>query len=590
MDERTFKRTLRRTVTIPVAVLILLAVVLVVEILLLSSALRGVDHEDQVIADARGLMLYLVDMESAIRGFYLTGDRTFLEPYVAEKLAVSRELTLLEYLTNDDPEQHQRLEVVKTLDSRWIDYAEHLLGGAPGTPSPAKYATGKQLMDEIRAKQSELLAREEVLRGVRYRRATLLNKVVLATAIGLSLLGAVLLVTLTRRELAKLSDTYEKHLYAEKESSKRFQITLNSLGDAVIATDEAGRVRYINPVAQHLTGWDDYMEARGRALGEVARLIDERTHNELTDPVEIVRRAEKAQGLPNQFVLSSRTGLQYPIEMSGAPIRDDHGQLVGVVLVFRDATHRRQTEQMLRANDRLTHAGRLAATIAHEIRNPLETVSNLIFLLSHQCHHDPETKQYLELAGDELARITQITRQLLSFHREAPHPVQVDLTTVLGSVLALYSPQIGLAGIAVTSRFETCRPVRGFPGELRQVFSNLVANAVDSMPAGGRLIVHVYESSLASSAERKGVRVTVLDTGKGIPPAVRQKLFAPFYTTKGEGGTGLGLWITRGIIDKHEGTIHFISTERPGRSGTAFSVFLPFEHLLGKLDVELSHI
>jgi signal transduction histidine kinase len=271
--------------------------------------------------------------------------------------------------------------------------------------------------------------------------------------------------------------------------------------------------------------------------------------------------------------------------MNGAPIMNDHRQLVGVVLVFRDVTQRRQTEQTLRASDRLTQVGRLAATIAHEIRNPLDTVSNLIFLLRHESYPKPETRQYLDLASEELGRITQITGQLLTFHREAQSPVQVNLTKVMESVLALLAPQIRMSRIAVTSRFDTLRPVRGFPGELRQVFSNLVVNAIHSMPEGGELLLHVYESSMASDLQRKGVRVTVLDNGAGIPPGVRRNLFAPFYTTKGEGGTGLGLWVTRGIIDKHEGTIHFISSVRPGRTGTAFSVFLPFEQLLGKLDV-----
>jgi len=156
---------------------------------------------------------------------------------------------------------------------------------------------------------------------------------------------------------------------------------------------------------------------------------------------------------------------------------------------------------------------------------------------------------------------------------------------VVESVLTLYSPQIQVAGIKVTRRFETHRAVRGFPGELRQVFANLVANAIHSMPNGGQLLVHVYESTLSSDIERRGVRVTVLDNGSGIPPHVRKYLFAPFYTTKGEGGTGLGLWVTRGILEKHEGTIHFISTLRPGRSGTVFSVFLPFQQVSGKLDL-----
>jgi PAS domain S-box-containing protein len=595
MDERSFHRLLRRTVAIPVALLVLLAVVLVAEILYLSSALRWLDHAEAVIADSRQLMRYMTDMETGIRGYYLTGDRTFLEPFVAAKPGVLQELTVLKFLTADEPDEQHRLAEVRQLDLRWMEYAEHLLQQPIGHLSSQDYAVGKDLMDQIRAKQLDLLRGEEVLRDSHLRHATLLNRAVIATAVGLSLLIAVLLFTLTRRELKKLSDTYEHHLNAEeeksrqlKESRERFQTTLNSLGDAVIATDAAGRVSYINPVAQQLTGWKDYMEARGRPLGEVARLIDAQTGTELTDPVELVRSAGRVVGLSNHVVLHSRTGLEYPVEINGAPIMNDHSQLVGVVVVFRDVTQRRQTEQTLRASDRLTQAGRLAATIAHEIRNPLDTVSNLIFLLRHQFHENPETTHYLDLASDELARITQITGQLLTFHREAQSPVDVDLTKVLESVLMLYAPQITIAGITVASRFETHRPVRGFPGELRQVFANLVANAVHSMPGGGTLLLHVFESSLASDPSRKGVRVTVLDNGMGIPPGVRKNLFAPFYTTKGEGGTGLGLWVTRGIIEKHEGTIRFISTVRPGRSGTAFSVFLPFQQLLGKLDLPKS--
>ena len=591
MDERTFQRLLRRTVAVPVALLVLLAFVLVVEILSLNSALRWVDHAEEVIADSRELMRYMIDMETGIRGYFLTGDRSFLEPFIAAKPGVVQELGLLQRLTADEPDEQRRLAEVRQLDLRWMDYADHLLQQPAGHLSAQDYSAGKDLMNRIRAKQLELLQGEEVLREGRVRHATLLNRVLIATAVGLSMLIAVVLLTLTRRELRKLSDTYEQHLIAGEEKSRqlaesreRFQITLNSLGDAVIATDAAGRVRYVNPAAQQLTGWVNYMQARGRPLSEVARLIDEGTRQELRD-VELVRRAERVVGLSNHIVLISRSGQEYPIEMNGAPIKNDRGQLMGVVLVFRDVTQRRQTEQTLRASDRLTHAGRLAATIAHEIRNPLDTVSNLIFLLRHQSHQDPETRHYLDLAGEELTRITQITGQLLTFHREAQSPVNVDLATVLESVLTLYAPQISMSRITVGSRFETRRPVRGFPGELRQVFANLVANAIQSMSGGGKLVLHVYESSLASDPGRKGVRVTVLDDGAGIPPGVRKNLYAPFYTTKGEAGTGLGLWVTRGIIEKHEGTIHFISSVRLGRSGTAFSVFLPFEQRLGKLDL-----
>ena len=596
MDERSFQKLLRRTVAIPVALLGLLAIVLVIEILTLTGSLHLVDHTDQVITNARQAMRYMVDMESSARGFELTGDRKFLEPFHNAESQLPASIDALTKLTSDNAIQQARIRDIRGLDQNWIQWAEsEIAKHANKRPTEDELLQGDALMEQIRSRQREIVAGEERLLQARTHRATYLSRVVLITAVGLSIVVAGLLFTLTRRELRQLSDTYEKHLRTEEEKSRqlaesrgRFQITLNSLGDAVIATDAAGRVRYINPVAQQLTGWEDYLEARGRPLGEVARLVDERTRIALTDPVGIVRRAEEVIGLSNHVLLISRSGREYPIDMNGAPILNDRSQLMGVVVVFRDVTQRRQTEQTLRASDRLTQVGRLAATIAHEIRNPLDTVSNLIFLLRHESYPNPETKNYLDLASEELARITQITGHLLTFHREAQSPVQVDLTRVLESVLALLAPQITMTGITVTSRFDTLRPVRGFPGELRQVFSNLVVNAVHSMTAGGRLLLHVYESSLSSDPERKGVRVTVLDNGEGIPPGVRKNLFAPFYTTKGEGGTGLGLWVTRGIIEKHEGTIHFISSLRPGRTGTAFSVFLPFEQVLGKLDLPKS--
>jgi PAS domain S-box-containing protein len=589
MDERRFQRLLRRTVAIPVALLGLLAIVLVIEILTLTSSLRLVDHTDQVITNARLALRYMIDMESSARGFELTGDERFLKTFQSAESQVPSSVDALTQLTSDNPSQQVR--DIRQLDENWVRWAEREIATRPNKkPTEDELLQGDALMEQIRDRGREIIAEEERLLHLRTRRATYLSRVVLFTAVGLSLMVAGLLFTLTRRELRELSDSYEKHLYAEEEKSRqlaesreRFQITLNSLGDAVIATDADGGVRYINPVAQRLTGWDNYMQARGRQLREVVRITDEPTRTQQIDPFEIVSRAAKVVGLSNNVLLLSRSGAEYPIEMNGAPIMSDSSKLMGVVLVFRDITQRRQTEQTLRASDRLTQVGRLAATIAHEIRNPLDTVSNLVYLLRQDSYPNPETSQYLNLASEELGRITQITGQLLTFHREAQSPVQVDLTKVLESVLTLYAPQINMAGINVARRFDTHQPVRGFPGELRQVFSNLFINAIHSMPSGGDLILHVYESSLACDPHRKGVRVTVLDNGIGIPSGVRKNLYAPFYTTKGESGTGLGLWVTRGIVEKHEGTIHFISSVRPGRSGTAFSVFLPFEQLQGSL-------
>jgi PAS domain S-box-containing protein len=591
MDQRSFQKLLRRTVALPVVLLVLLAVVLASEIVLLFATLRWVDHSDQVISTARQLQRQIVEMDTALRGYHLTGDDTFLDSYNDAKLRVPEQFSLLEKLTADNPLQQRRLQELEQLDLQWIRGSDQQMQQARVTsPSTGDLLAGQEMMVKIREKQRAFVGDEEALRRSRSARAKLLNATVVGSAVGLSLLIAVLLFRFTRRELLALSATYERHLRAEaaqqeelKESREWFQITLKSLGEAVVATDQSGNISFINPVAQHLTGWN-YAEANGRQFHDVMKLGDERTRLDVEDPVDSVRRAQKVVSFSNGLMLTNRNGKEYPIELTGAPIVNHMGHLAGVAVVFRDTTQRRQTEQTLRTSERLTLAGRLSATIAHEIRNPLDTVTNLVYLLQHEEKSNAAATQYLEMASEELTRIAQITSQLLTFHRESRSPVSVSLNEVLESVLVLFSPQIKQNHIVVNRRFETDRSVRGFPGELRQVFSNLVGNAMEAIASGGQLVLHTRESSMASDPSRRGIRVTVLDNGSGIPPGVRKNLFAPFYTTKGEKGTGLGLWISRGIVEKHEGTIHVASTSRNGRSGTAFSVFLPYEQELGMLD------
>lgn len=592
MDQRSFQRLLRQTVALPVILLVLLAATLAGEIVLLSASLRWVDHSDQVISTARQLQRQIVEMDTDLRGYYLTGDRAFFDSYNDAKSRVPDQLDRLLLLTSDNALQKQRMRKIEALDQQWIRWADAQIAEAHrSSPSTRDLLSGQEQMEEVRKEQRVFVAEEEALRHSRSVRAKVLNAVVIGSAVVLSLLVAILLFFFTRRELLALSQTYERHLQAEavqleelKESREWFQITLKSLGEGVVSTDGDGRVSFINPVAQRLTGWN-YVDSQGRPFREVVKLGDERTQLEVEDPVEAVRRAQQVVSYPGGLVLTSREGKEYPIELTGAPILNNLGQIAGVSVVFRDTTQRRQTEQTLRTSERLTLAGRLSATIAHEIRNPLDTVTNLVYLLQHEEKTNPAARQYLDMASEELTRIAQITSQLLTFHRESRTPIPVSLNEVLDSVLVLFSPQIKRNHIQVERRFEASRSVRGFPGELRQVFSNLVGNAIEAISKGGELVLHTRESSLATDPARKGIRITVLDNGTGIPRGVRKNLFAPFYTTKGEKGTGLGLWISRGIIEKHEGTIHLASTNRNGRSGTAFSVFLPFEQELGLLDV-----
>lgn len=592
MEQRSFKKLLRRTVAIPVILLMLLAATLVGEILLLTVSLRWVDHSDQVISNARQMMRYLVELESSLHGYHLTADQSFLNGYEDVRSKFREQARILRRLTADNDAQQRRLQYVSDLDSRWLEWSDQLIHrDLKNPPTQQELLIGQQLMTDIRAQQREFVAAEENLRRIRSRRARVMNGVVIGSAVGLSLIIAVLLFTLTRRELRQLSESYERHLQAEadkaqeaKESRELFQITLRSLGEAAIATDASGHISLINPVAQQLTGWDEG-EAIGRSLREVLRLVDERSRIELPDVVGRIRQTGETAGMTNHVLMIGRNGQEFPVELSGAPIVNHIGKVMGVVVIFRNIQQRLMTDQTLRLNERLTLAGRLSATIAHEIRNPLDTVTNLVYLLQHEPNQSEASAQFLAMANDELTRITQITSQLLTFHREARSPVEVDLVEVLNSVLTLFAPQIRSNHIKVDQRFEASSPVRGYPGELRQVFSNLVGNAIDAMPKGGRLTLHVRDSSLATDPTRKGVRVTIVDSGSGIPAGVRKNLFAPFFTTKGEKGTGLGLWVSRGFVEKHEGTIHLGSIVRPGRTGTMFSVFLPYEQRLGLLDV-----
>ncbi len=593
MDKSSFQKLLRRTVAIPVILLVLLSATLVIEVLSLANSLRELDHSDRVMANARQAMRYMVDMESSVRGFELTGDKAFVDAFEQARQQLPDSIDQLVQLTADNSVQQNRLKDLRDLDSGWMQWAEQEIAEySRKKPTETEMMFGNRLMDEIRARQREVQGEEDRLLHMRARRAAALSRIVLGTAIGLTLVIGTLLLTLTRSELRALTDSYEAHLQAEMERTRQleesrewFQTTLNSIGEAVVATDAAGKITYINPIAQQLTGWSNHAEAVGRPLEEVVKIVDERTRTELREPFGAVQRSGGGVGLSNHVALVDRSGREFPVEVIASPFLGGQRELAGIVIVFRDITQRRLTEQTLRASDRLTQAGRLSATIAHEIRNPLDTVTNLIYLMQQESSPGLVTQQYLQLASDELARITQITGQLLTFHREARNPVSVNLGEVLESVLTLFAPQIRKAGIEVDRRLDTSARVRGFPGELRQVFSNLVANAIDAMPKGGRLILHMRESSAVQDPERRGVRVTVLDTGSGISRGVQKNLFAPFFTTKGERGTGLGLWVSRGIVEKHEGTIRLTSTTRPGRSGTAFSVFLPFEQVQGKLDV-----
>lgn len=265
---------------------------------------------------------------------------------------------------------------------------------------------------------------------------------------------------------------------------------------------------------------------------------------------------------------------------------DDRGTPVRMIGVNMDITDRKQAEQALRQSERMAATGRLAATIAHELNNPLASVTNVLFLLETQLAGFEDARTLVRMAQSELSRMTRIVHQTLAFHRQATVPVPVSVTELLDSVLALVEPRMRTSGVRVVKRIEGECPVSGFPAELRQVFSNLLMNAAEACGDGGVITVHVYPSRRWSDMD-PGTRVVIADTGPGIPPDIRRHIFEPFFTTKGAKGSGVGLWVSSGIIEKHRGAIRVFSSTKSLPTGTAFCVFLP--QLDSRTDTVVDH-
>jgi signal transduction histidine kinase len=264
---------------------------------------------------------------------------------------------------------------------------------------------------------------------------------------------------------------------------------------------------------------------------------------------------------------------EWIVSYNGAPVRDANGKVIMGVLTLQDVTISKQTQDALIRSEKLAATGRLAASIAHEINNPLESIVNVVYLLER--HVEGETaKEYLKVINKQVETLSRIATQTMKFHRENGNPVNYNLADLSNELVEFYRPKAIKHRVNLSARLETEGAVFGFIGEIRQVISNLLINAIQATPREGRVTVHLYEGYEWSTG-RPGYRISIADTGHGISRKHRARIFEPFFTTKGESGTGLGLWVSTGIINRAGGSLRVWSTERPGRSGTCFSIFLP---------------
>jgi PAS domain S-box-containing protein len=588
-----FNSVLRQVFLLPVVALLVVAGALYLQIRNANATVDLIQDSDARISQATLVSKLIVDEESGLRGYETTGDERFLQPFTEAESHVQKEIQTLDDMARADADLKHDLTDLHDSHQTWHDgFALPVIAQVRGggrTDDVDLNLHGKVLMDAVRHDLNDIIYKVE---GTRTRRITQWHqqvRIMLLVLLFLALGMGILIGLFARNRLHTVSVAYRTSLEilgrrAEElfQSEQQLRTTLDSIGDGVITCDAGGRIQMMNPVARELTGWSQ-SEATGQPLEKVFHIVNEMSRKTLETPVAKVKRLDRIVAVANHTVLVRKDGTELNIADSGAPIRAKNGEIIGIVLVFRDITMERKTQDALIANEKLAVAGRLAATIAHEIHNPLDSVSNLLYLMRNGATPE-ESTQFMDMAEQELARVTQISRAMLGLYRESRAPVVIDLKEILQEILLLMERRFIELNVSVSTDMPQSVSVAAFPAELRQVFTNLIANAAEAASPGGQVKVSIKpqvagrpQTTGAEAAGQKmqaGATVTIADNGSGITAEVEPHLFQPFFTTKGERGTGLGLWVSRGIINKHGGTISLKSDTSQATHGTVASVFL----------------
>jgi PAS domain S-box-containing protein len=533
-------------------------------------------HSGQVLAEVEATQSLLLDAETGQRGYLLTGEARYLEPYNNAVTEIDGHIQDLSRLTADNPPEQGNVAQLGSLAHQKLDELQQTIALAQsGHVDQAKAVVlsdrGRQLMSEIRQVIQSMQTEENRLaarRDAAYARSVVFTRISIVGATAVGILGLIVLAYFILKERV-LRERYTQDIRAREEW---FRVTLTSIGDAVIATDGNGTVTFMNPVAEALTGTLS-TNAEGKDILKVFPILNELSGQAAENPVRKVMNLGRVVGLANHTVLQHADGRFIPIEDSAAPIRDDRQQLIGVVLVFRDVSAERKSLDLLRKTEKLAAAARLSATVAHEINNPLEAVVNLIFIARNDPEAPPAVVRQLMVAEQEIERVAHITRQTLGFYRESNAPEEVQINDLLETILSIYSNKLESTRIQVKRDYGDCPAIRGVAGELRQVFSNIIANAIDAAGEFGSIAIR---SRPAPEGESGAIEVTVADSGAGVSPEHLEHIFEPFFTTKKDVGTGLGLWVTREIVERHGGSIQVSPSQGlDGLSGAAFTLRLP---------------
>jgi PAS domain S-box-containing protein len=351
------------------------------------------------------------------------------------------------------------------------------------------------------------------------------------------------------------------------DSRIRLAAIVDSADDAIISKDLNGIIRTWNQGAYRMFGYTSE-EMVGQSI---LRLIPEELHYEEGEILRKLRLGERIDHYETRRLKKSGDFVDVSVTIS--PIRNDEGQVTGASKIARDISDRKRMEKVLIQSEKLAATGRMAATIAHEVNNPLESLMNLIFLARQNCSESPKAQGYLLTAESELERVSHIARQTLGYYRDTGRPSEVYLHDLIENVLAVYQSKLLASGISVESTFNDLRKILVSQGEMLQIFSNIIANAIDAMKEGGRLSISLRKTM---ARDGEGIQTIIRDEGIGISRDNLERIFEPFFTTKGNLGTGIGLWVTKQLVESRGGQITITSTIEPAKRGTTVTIYIPF--------------
>jgi len=368
------------------------------------------------------------------------------------------------------------------------------------------------------------------------------------------------------RWLGTFTDIHDQR--RAEETLIRLAAIVETSEDAIFSKDLNGNVTSWNRGAEKMYGYSE-----NEIIGQhISKLCPPDRAQEANQMLERLRSGEPIEHV--ETVRLRKDGRPFEVSLAVSPIRNASGAITGASTIARDITERNRAAEALRKTEKLAATGRLAGTMAHEINNPLDAVTQLLYLIERNPSLDSTAREHARVATEEVNRIVHIAKQALGFYRETSTPVDVNIAQLIETVVELYAAGAQNKNVHMETQLETRATVPAFPGEMRQVFSNLIVNAVDAVPRGGVVKIRVKHARDWKS-KTMGIRVLVSDDGHGIPVSARPRIFEPFFTTKGERGTGVGLWVSEGVVQKHGGSIR-VKSSTGAAHGTTFAVFLPY--------------